>query len=167
MWFNDNVVKIVKNWAARNFWRANDEAMKIWKTVYLHISLAYAVPKLANVWDINLIKNEVKANCKYRATVTTARWIGMKICQVSIMVPMIILMRAWQLESMRKLMKTRKPMAINFFYMTFTMHRTAGERGGHFFPSIPFHPLHEQLHSSKAITTEISSLHMVSDRTHG
>ena len=47
--------------------------MKIWKTVYLHISLAYAVPNLANVWDINLIKNEVKANCKYRATVTTAR----------------------------------------------------------------------------------------------
>ena len=40
LWFerccNENLLKVVKNWAARHFWKAKDVAIKSWKVVYLY-----------------------------------------------------------------------------------------------------------------------------------
>ena len=37
-WCNENFLKVVKNWAACHFWKAEDVAMKLWKVVYVYHS---------------------------------------------------------------------------------------------------------------------------------
>ena len=55
---------------------------------------------------------------------------------------------------------------MGFLSRTFTNHRIAGERGGHFFNSLlPFHSLHRHLDIRRAITVGSSPLHIVSSRT--
>ena len=50
---------------------------------------------------------------------------------------------------------------LGFLSQTFTNHRAAGERGGHFFKSsLHFHSLHTHVDISRAITVENSSLHI-------
>ena len=53
-----------------------------------------------------------------------------------------------------------------FVHVAFTIHRTAGERGGAFLiPLYHFHLLHECLHISQAITAESSPLHITCGQT--
>ena len=72
---NENLLKILKNWAAPHFSRAEDGAMKFWKVaqyVFAKLSkmgsfnLACVVPKLAKLWHTDFHRQ----CCEIKQTLT-------------------------------------------------------------------------------------------------